>query len=262
MTAGIRLTQPVWNAFAAKLQVPLSIIHHKRLPNNALFVEFDFLVAFMYHGALNPHFLSSMQSADVCTTQRAAEILGISVTSVQQLVEAGVIEAWKTKGGHRRIPLAAVQAYKGSTTGHETPSGRKRQEGAPASILVIEDIALQRTLYDKQIGSWALQADLRFCENGYQALIEVARHKPDILLADIVMEGMDGYEVIRTIMGDPQLADMHIAILSSLTQEELAERGGVPPGVVFFSKPVNYDELRGYLRACCADHVRRASACA
>ena len=201
-----------------------------------------------------------MQSAEVCTTQRAAEILGISVTSVQQLVEAGVIEAWKTKGGHRRIPLAAVQAYKGGATGQETRAGRMRPaEGTPVSILVIEDIPLQRALYDKQISSWALRADLRFCENGYQALIEIARHKPDILLADIVMEGMDGYEVIRTIMADPQLADMHIAMLSSLSTEDLAERGGVPPGVVFFSKPVNYDELRGYLRACCADHARRAS---
>ena len=205
-------------------------------------------------------FSPSMQSAEVCTTQRAAEILGISVTSVQQLVEAGVIEAWKTKGGHRRIPLAAVQAYKGGATGQETRAGRMRPaEGTPVSILVIEDIPLQRALYDKQISSWALQADLRFCENGYQALIEIARHKPDILLADIVMEGMDGYEVIRTIMADPQLADMHIAMLSSLSPEDLAERGGVPPGVVFFSKPVNYDELRGYLRACCADHARRAS---
>lgn len=205
-------------------------------------------------------FSPSMQSAEVCTTQRAAEILGISVTSVQQLVEAGVIEAWKTKGGHRRIPLAAVQAYKGGATGQETRAVRMRPaEGTPVSILVIEDIPLQRALYDKQISSWALQADLRFCENGYQALIEIARHKPDILLADIVMEGMDGYEVIRTIMADPQLADMHIAMLSSLSTEDLAERGGVPPGVVFFSKPVNYDELRGYLRACCADHARRAS---
>ena len=143
---------------------------------------------------------------------------------------------------------------------HTTRAGRMRPaEGTPVSILVIEDIPLQRALYDKQISSWALQADLRFCENGYQALIEIARHKPDILLADIVMEGMDGYEVIRTIMADPQLADMHIAMLSSLSTEDLAERGGVPPGVVFFSKPVNYDELRGYLRACCADHARRAS---
>lgn len=200
-----------------------------------------------------------MQPADVCTTQKAAEILGISVTSVQQLVEAGVIEAWKTKGGHRRIPLAAVHAYKGAP-GHEARAARARHgAGAPASILIIEDNPIQRALYDKQIGSWALPAELRFCENGYQALIEIARHKPDILLADIVMEGIDGYEVIRTIMADSLLADMHIAMLSSLAPDDLAARGGMPRGVVFFSKPVNYDELRGYLRACCASHARSAA---
>jgi excisionase family DNA binding protein len=205
-----------------------------------------------------------MHTADVCTTQKAAEILGISVTSVQQLVEAGVIEAWKTKGGHRRIPLAAVEAYKGNAgqPGQDQRTARASRSapsGRPPSILVIEDNPIERALYEKQIGSWGLQAGLRFCENGYQALMEIARDQPDILLADIIMEGIDGYEVIRTILADPLLADMHIAMLSSLTPEELEERGGVPPGVVFFAKPVNYDELRGYLRACCAGHARRNS---
>lgn len=200
-----------------------------------------------------------MSSPEVCTTQKAAEILGVSVTSVQQLVESGVIEAWKTKGGHRRIPLAAVQAYMGATSAHGRTTLSHYNGAAPASILVVEDNPMQRALYDKQIGSWALPAVVRFCETGYQALIEIARDKPDILLADIVMEGIDGYEVIRTILADPVLANMNIAMLSSLTPEQLVERGGVPPGVVFFSKPVNYDELRGYLRACCAQQVRRTT---
>jgi excisionase family DNA binding protein len=198
-----------------------------------------------------------MQSADVCTSQRAAEILGISVTSVQQLVESGALEAWKTKGGHRRIPLQALHAYMASLG--QTARSDPRDDGRPASILVIEDNPMQRALYDKQIGAWQLPAELRFCENGYKALIEIARHKPDILLADIVMEGIDGYEVIRTILADPLLANMHIAMLSSLTEDQLAARGGVPTGVVFFTKPVNYDELRGYLRACCASHARRGT---
>lgn len=192
---------------------------------------------------------------DVCTTQRAAEILGISVSSVQQLVEAGVIEAWKTKGGHRRIPLAAVHAYR---------AGPAPQSGAPAaapppasvSVLVVEDNPMQRALYQHHLAQWGLPLTVRFCENGYQALIEIASHRPDVLLADIVMEGLDGYEVIRTILGYPELADMHIAILSGLAPEALAARGGVPDGVVFFAKPVNFDELRGYLRACCAQRLR------
>ena len=197
-----------------------------------------------------------MLNADVCTTQQAAQILGVSVTTVQQLVEAGVIEAWKTKGGHRRIPMAAVQAYKSFPKSAIDVAQTTRGAHTSAVILVIEDNKMQRALYEKQISSWDLPVTLTFCETGYQALIEIARSKPEILLADIVMDGIDGYEVVRTILTYPELADMNIAILSSLSADELAERGGVPPGVVFFGKPVNYDELRGYLRACCAQRFR------
>jgi len=198
-----------------------------------------------------------MKTTDVCTTQEAAQILGISVTSVQQLVEAGVIEAWKTKGGHRRIPMSAVLAYK-STPGSTQDQQERAVISKTTSILVVEDNKLQREIYAKKIASWNLSAVTTFCENGYQALIEIASNKPDIVLADIVMEGIDGYEVISTILTYPALADTNIAILSSLSAEELEERGGIPDGVVFFRKPVNYDELSGYLRACCAQKARLA----
>lgn len=200
-----------------------------------------------------------MTYTDICTTQQAAEILGISVTSVQQLVESGEIEAWKTKGGHRRIPLSAVHSYRGKPAAAMADPVRTTAD-AGCMILVVEDNTMQRLVYEKQIRSWNLPVTLRFCDNGYHALVEIATHKPDILLTDIMMDGMDGYEVVSTIMSYPHLSRMHIAILSSIGPEQIAERGGIPDGVVFFSKPINYDELRGYLRACCAQKVRAQSA--
>lgn len=197
-----------------------------------------------------------MVMPEVCTTQQAAKILGISVTTVQQLVEAGVIEAWKTRGGHRRIPFAAVQAYKAIPAATPRPA---RKNGPPL-ILVVEDNELQRVIYERQLREWNLQAQVQFCENGYQAMIEIAARKPDILLADIAMDGIDGDEVIRTILKRPEMRDMDVALLSGLTPQQIAARGGIPAGVPLFPKPINFDELRGYLRACCARHFRdRAS---
>lgn len=199
-----------------------------------------------------------MSIAEVCTTQQAAKLLGISVTSVQQLVETGVLEAWKTQGGHRRIPLAAVRAYKNVVeTRGALPLVRAGAGAAVPSILVVEDNALQRELYQLWLASWDLGAEVRVCENGYQALIEIARRAPDVLLADLVMEGIDGYTMIETIMADHMLGSMNIAILSGLDAQELDARGGIPPGVVFFRKPIVADELRGYLRGCCVARVRR-----
>ena len=60
---------------------------------------------------------SAVTSEEVCTTQVAAQMLGISVSLVQQLVETGVLDAWKTQGGHRRIPLKAVLDYKNKLAG-------------------------------------------------------------------------------------------------------------------------------------------------
>lgn len=195
---------------------------------------------------------SAVMSDEVCTTQVAAQMLGVSVSLVQQLVETGVLDAWKTQGGHRRIPLKAVLDYKNRLAG-----SMGREAGGRAAILVIEDNAIQRALYQRQFAAWDLPADFIFCENGYQALLQIARRPPDILLADIVMEGIDGFEVVRTVMTDPELADVSIAILSGLPADELAARGGVPAGVVFFPKPINYDELRGYLRASVAQRARK-----
>lgn len=201
--------------------------------------------------------MENFTNDEVCTTQEAARLLGISVTSVQQLVEAGVIEAWKTKGGHRRIPLAALRAYKATLGGVPAPKQASSADGR-TRVLVIEDNEMQRGIYERQIASWDLPVDLAFCENGYQALVEIASKHPDVVLADIVMAGIDGYEVINTILSYPALAETNIAILSALSTSDLEARGGVPDGVVFFGKPINFDELRGYLRACCAQSARRS----
>jgi excisionase family DNA binding protein len=190
---------------------------------------------------------------DVCTTQQAASLLGMSVTSVQHLVESGEIEAWKTRGGHRRIPIAAVHAYM-TTVGKTAPAS---SEDAPLMVLAVEDNPIQRGIYEAQFAAWELPVQLRMCENGYKALIDIAGLRPDVLLLDIMMRGIDGYEVMQTVLAYPELADVNIAILTSLSRDELDQRGGLPPGVTYFPKPVAQEELRGYIRACIAQKARR-----
>lgn len=187
------------------------------------------------------------EQADVCTTQEAAEILGISVTSVQKLVEGGEIAAWKTPGGHRRIPRASVLAFKANGA---LPRQDKAAQ-ARSSLLVVEDEEMQRAVFAAQFAKWNLPLDVTFCKTGYEALIEIGVRPPDILFLDIVMKGLDGYEVMETVLNRPSLRDVNIAIVSGILPEDLAERGGVPPGVAFFPKPVRYDELRGFVTACC-----------
>ena len=51
-----------------------------------------------------------MEKSDLLSTREAAQLLGISLRTAQLWVESGVLRAWKTAGGHRRILRASVEA--------------------------------------------------------------------------------------------------------------------------------------------------------
>lgn len=194
------------------------------------------------------------KQADVCTTQEAAKLLGMSVSSVQNLVETEVLGAWKTNGGHRRIPLQEVLSFKAALK----DGGRlaAASSAGTTTMLVLEDDEMQRSVYDAQFTGWNLPLIVHYCKTGYEALIEIGARPPDIFLADIMMQGIDGYEVVETIVSKPHLQDMSILIVSGISRDELEQRGGIPAGVEFFKKPIQFEELRGYVRACCARKQR------
>jgi hypothetical protein len=64
---------------------------------------------------------------------------------------------------------------------------------------------------------------------------------------------------LEAVLARPALRHVHIAIVTGMCHADLAARGGVPPGVALFGKPVPLDRLHGYLTACCM-HKQRAAA--
>lgn len=193
-------------------------------------------------------------NADVVTTQEAASILGISVTSVQKLVENGDLQAWKTQGGHRRIPRAALYDFKDRKSEPQAERSVSRSR-----LLVVEDDEMLRAVYTARVGQWNLPLDLVVCRSGYEGLIEIGTSPPDILLLDICMRGIDGFEIMETVLARPTPRFMHVAVITGLEQEELDARGGVPPGVAVFRKPIPFEQLQGFVTACCM-HKQRSAA--
>lgn len=179
------------------------------------------------------------------TTRQVASRLGISLGTVQQMVESGALEAWKTAGGHRRILASSVEAYVARTH----PATRADNAERPLDILIAEDDPLQRKLYETTLGTWQLPLRIRLVDNGFDGLIEVGRSVPDILIADLVMPAMDGFEMVRRLRERPELAPMDILVVSALSAEEIAAAGGLPSAVTVYRKPVPFHELKGYTQA-------------
>jgi diguanylate cyclase (GGDEF)-like protein len=76
-------------------------------------------------------------------------------------------------------------------------------------------------------------------KNGEQALERAARHLPDLILLDVVMPDMDGYEVLRRLRADAQTAHITVIFISGLGRPE-DEANGLKMGAAdYISKPFN-----------------------
>lgn len=190
---------------------------------------------------------SDFSSEDYCGTSYAAKLLGLSVATVQSLVEKGEIEAWKALGGHRRIALKSINAYlaKNSPQLNRVDTDPKHR----LRVLMVEDDEATRELYRCQFEDWDLPVDCTWMPSALEAMMDIASMRPDLLITDLSMPGVDGIEMLKTLKRNLQLADMQIVVISGLAPEAVAARGGLPPHAHLLQKPVNFDWLHGYLTA-------------
>ena len=176
---------------------------------------------------------------DYYTTIEAAKLLDVSVRTVQLWVESGVLDAWKTAGGHRRIVAASVQDYLGSQNQAANVAG-----SAQKRVLVVEDNPTVAKFYQAAIDSLQQDIEVVVKHDGFEGLLEIGQSPPELLISDIYMPGMDGLQMIRSLYKSQQLSSDKIIVISGLSDESIAERGGIPSDVVFFRKPVKVDQLK------------------
>jgi len=184
-----------------------------------------------------------MADSEFLTTRQAALRLGFSLGTVQNMVESGALEAWKTSGGHRRIPVASIEKLLARRR-NLTPG--TQDSGAPLDILIAEDDPTLQLLYQLTMESWDLPIKLRIVGNGFEGLLQVGQQVPDILIADLMMPGMDGFEMIRNLRANPSLARMDIIVVSAIEREEIAKKG-LPSDVTVMGKPIPFHEIKGFL---------------
>ena len=196
----------------------------------------------------------STANDDVLSTREAAEKLGVALRTVQLWVEGGVLPAWKTAGGHRRISRLAVErlitertvALAGISLPPLAPASAS---GARLHLMVVEDEPELLRLFTMVIQAWDLPLAVTAAANGFEALLLMGQHCPDLLVTDLNMPGMDGFKMIASLRGvSPAFDEMEIVVVTALTPEEITRRGGLPPGVQVFHKPIPFDELETLVR--------------
>lgn len=107
-------------------------------------------------------------------------------------------------------------------------------------LIVDDDVAGQLTLESILDGQGY---DLEFAENGVQALEKISRLLPDIVLLDVMMPGMDGFEVCRRIRATPAIAEIPIIMLTALDDKKSLMSGLESGADDYLTKPYDRYEL-------------------
>ncbi len=191
------------------------------------------------------------------STRQAAIRLGVSLGTVQNMVESGVLNAWKTSGGHRRIPLAAVESMLARRPAPPTSAFSGGKDERRLEILLTEHDNAQQAVYEAAIAQWNLPVKVRPAENAFDCLIEVGRRTPDILIVNLLMPGMNGFDMLRHLRTKAQCDRMDIIVFSNPgSAAEVASE--LPPGITVLNKPVSFDELKGFVLGRLASRQRAA----
>jgi PAS domain S-box-containing protein len=116
------------------------------------------------------------------------------------------------------------------------------------TILIVDDIAANRQTLHELLDLPSLNYHIVEAENGPEALRVAAEARPDLVLLDVMMPSMDGFEVCRRLRADPLLAEMPVIMVTAL--DDLGSRlAGLDVGADdFITKPYHRAELRARVR--------------
>lgn len=101
-------------------------------------------------------------------------------------------------------------------------------------ILLIEDDPFLSEIYVSKFEDSGFEIEI--AKDGAAGLQKIKDSAPDLILLDIVMPNMDGFEVLRVVKGDPAAKDIPIVILSNLGEQENVQKGLALGAAVYIVK--------------------------
>ena len=170
------------------------------------------------------------------TTGQIASTCQVTIPTVKRWIAEGHLSAFRTAGGHYRV---TEEEFKRFLTAHRIPAGI---EGPPRILIIDDDTALLDTLAEAV--SWKQGNKVEVAQDGYEGLIKVGTFRPHLLILDLRMPGLDGFQVCRKVKADPLTQFIKILAITAYPQEDARERILEAGADGFLQKPFQLEALK------------------
>ena len=178
---------------------------------------------------------------ELFTTGQVAQICQMSAMTVIRCCDGGKIKAYKSPvTGVRRIPreelIRFMQVY--------NISPERLEAYEKMRVFVVDDDPTQADIVKRVVqtmkGSFAVESST----SGYDAVIRIGTFQPDLIVLDLIMPKMDGFEVCRAIRNVPETSGAKILVVTGYPTEENIRKAIQAGADDWLPKPIRVDMFR------------------
>ena len=178
---------------------------------------------------------------DVLTVFKASQYCNVSSKTIINWIEAGHIEAYKTVGGHRRINQSDLEAFMRK---QGIPIPAQAKENQKKKILVVDDDPIIVETIVQALEEDEFDYEVISASDGFEAGLQVNHFAPNLLILDIMMPDIKGYDVCKKIKDNPATCGTKIIVLSAYLDEEKFKKMKDNGADACFSKPFPLPQLK------------------
>lgn len=181
----------------------------------------------------------------VFTPIEVARLINVHVKSVANWIRQGRLQAYRTPGGHNRITRTAILRFL-----NEQKMPIPDALGDPRRrILIVDDDPIVAEVVASALRDQGDRYEVSTVNNGIQALMEIGKQLPDLMILDIFMPELNGFEVCRQIKENPERSHLRILSVSGEHDPAVREKILACGADAFLEKPLDLLELRRQIEA-------------
>lgn len=186
-----------------------------------------------------------MERDRLMTPGEVATLFRVDPKTVTRWAVAGRIGSVRTPGGHRRFRREDLDTFMAAAGG--IPQIPQSRFGGPAHILVVDDDAPVREMLGEILRGDGFSVGE--ASNAREALLSINKRIPELLLLDVSMPGMDGWEMLRRIRDKLDVQDLPVIIFSGVVSETELRSAPGRGAQAYFRKPFDPSKLVNQARA-------------